>query len=84
MGDSVVAKRLFRSYLILLLNRVTFVDLVELDMVDFFVILGMNLLHACFVSINCKTRVVKFQFPHELIFEWKGGTQSLEVELFRF
>ena len=55
-------------------NRVTHIELVELDMVDFDVILGMDWLHACFSSINCRTRVVKFNFPTELFLEWKEGS----------
>ena len=54
-------------------NRSTYVKLVELDMVDFDVILGMDLLHACFDSIDYRTRVVKFNFPNNLILEWNGG-----------
>jgi len=41
----------------------TMADLVELDMVDFDVILGMDWLHACYASVDC--RLVKFSlsFP---------------------
>ena len=35
MGDSVIAKRVYISCPILLSNRVTLVDLVEQDMLDF-------------------------------------------------
>ena len=42
IGDFVVSKRVYRSYPILLSNRVTLVDLVELDMLEFDVILRMN------------------------------------------
>ena len=38
-------------------NRVTYVELVEFDMFDFDVILGTDLLHDCFASIDCITRV---------------------------
>ena len=37
-------------------------DLVELDKFDFDIILGMDWLDACFDSIDCRTRVAKFQF----------------------
>ena len=29
-------------------------------------------MHAYFSSINCKRRVGRFNFPNELVFEWKG------------
>ncbi|WMV18631.1 hypothetical protein MTR67_012016 [Solanum verrucosum] len=38
-------------------HRVTGVDLVKLDMLHFDVILGMDWLHACFASIDCRTQV---------------------------
>ena len=43
-------------------------------MLDFDVILGMNWLHACFASIDCRTRVVKFNSPNECVLEWNGGS----------
>lgn len=43
-------------------NRNTCVDFVELDMVNYDVILGMHWLHAYFASIDCRIRVVKFHF----------------------
>ena len=54
-------------------NRISFVELVELDMLDFDVILDMNWLHTCFASIDCRTRVMKFNFPNETVIEWNGG-----------
>ena len=39
-------------------------------MVDFDVILGMDLIRSCQVSIDCKTRAVKCQIPNEPIMEW--------------
>ena len=68
-GDSVVARRVCRCCPISLTKRVTWVDLVELDMLHFYVILGMDLLHDCFASIGCRTRVVQFQIPNEHVFE---------------
>ncbi|KAH0698844.1 hypothetical protein KY284_013059 [Solanum tuberosum] len=37
----------------------------------FDVILGMGWLHVCYASVDCRTRVVKFQFPNEPVLEWK-------------
>ena len=61
-------------------NKFQLVDLVELDMLDLDVRLGMDWLHACFASIDGRTRVVKFNFPNELVLEWMEETQSLEVK----
>ena len=69
VGESVVAKRVYRNCPIMLPNRVSYVDLVELDMLDFDIILGMYCLHACFAFIYCRTRVVRFSFPNEPVVE---------------
>src|SRR5688572_6727956 len=47
-------------------------NLIELDMIDFDVILGMDWLHASYASIDCRTQGVKFHFPNESVLEWKG------------
>ena len=73
VGESVVAKRVYRICPIMLPNRVSYVELVELDILYFDVILSMDWLHALFVSIDYRTMVLKFNFPNEPILEWKGG-----------
>lgn len=73
VGESVVAKRVYRNCPISLPNRIPYVDLVELDMLDLDIILGIDWLHACFASIDCRTRVVRYNFPNEPVVEWKGG-----------
>ena len=67
VGQSVIAKRVYRNCPIIFPNRFCFVDLVELDMLDFDIILGMDWLHACFASIDYRTRVVRLNFPNETI-----------------
>lgn len=39
-------------------DQQTLVDLIELDMVDFDVILGMYQLHSCYDSLDCQTHGV--------------------------
>ena len=63
VGESVVAKRVYINFQIVFTNRFSYVDIVELDILDFDVILGMDWLHACFASIDCRIRVVRFNFP---------------------
>ena len=64
VDESIVSKRVYRNYPIILPSRVSYVELVELNMLNFDVIWGMDWLHACFSSIDCRTRVVKFKFPN--------------------
>ena len=39
--------------------------LIDLDMVDFDVTLGMDWIYASYATIDCRTRVVIFQFPND-------------------
>ena len=68
VGASVVVNKVYKGCHISLTNRVTLVDLIELYLLDFDVILVMDWLHDFFDSIDCRTRIVKFQFPNEPIF----------------
>ena len=43
-------------------------------MADFDVIIGIDWLHSCYASINCRTRIVHFQFPDEPVLELKGSS----------
>lgn len=40
-------------------------DLFELDVVNFDVILGMDWLHSCYTSLDYRTHKVIFKFPNE-------------------
>ncbi|KAH0706733.1 hypothetical protein KY289_011809 [Solanum tuberosum] len=41
---------------------------------DFDVILGMDWLHVYYASVDCRTRVVKYQFPNEPVLERKSSS----------
>ena len=73
-GESILAERVYRDYPVSINHKSTMVDLIELDMVDFDFILGMDWLHACYASIDCRTRMVKFQFPSEPVIEWSSSS----------
>ena len=42
-------------------------------MVDFDVILSKDWLHSCYASVDCRTRIVHFQFLDEPTLELKGS-----------
>ncbi|KAH0712078.1 hypothetical protein KY289_008037 [Solanum tuberosum] len=65
IGESILPEGLYRDFPISVNNKSVMADLVELDMVDFDVILRMDWLHACYGSVDSRTRFVKFQFPNE-------------------
>lgn len=56
--------------------KVILVDLVKLDMINFDVILYMDWLHSFYAYIDCRTSVVRFQFPNEFVLEWKGRNSA--------
>uniref|UniRef100_M1AKE8 Retrotransposon protein n=1 Tax=Solanum tuberosum TaxID=4113 RepID=M1AKE8_SOLTU len=43
-------------------------------MVNFDIILDKDWLHSCYASVNCRTRIVHFQFLDEPILKWKGSS----------
>ena len=73
VGESVVANIVYRKCRISLTIRYSYVDLVDLDMLECDIILGTDWFHAYFSSTNCSTIVVMFNFPNEPIIKWKGG-----------
>lgn len=75
----VIAKNVYWNCPIILSNRVIHVYLLEIEMVDFDVILGTDWLYASFVSIDYMTRVVMFSFPNEPILDWEGEVLFLKV-----
>ena len=60
-------------------NSVFYVEIVELDMLDFDVILCVDWLNGCFASIDCRRRVMKFNFQNEPILDGRGEILILEV-----
>ena len=74
VNGSVISRRVYKNFPITVSQKSTLVDLVQLEMVDFDVILGMDFLHSCSASVNCRTRIVHFQFPDERILELKGSS----------
>ena len=62
--------------LITILDAVTYADLIELTMLEFDIILGLDCLHRCYATIGCRNRVVRFQFPNDIEQEWEGRSSN--------
>ena len=59
-------------------------DLIELDIGNFDLLLGMDWLYLFYASIDCRTRVVKFQFPDEPSFKWSRSSVSPKSHFISF
>ena len=79
LGSRLLQKKVYKNCLIMLPNRVSCVDLAELDMLDFDIILGMDWLHACFASIDCRTRIVGLIFQMNPLLSGRGEILFLEA-----
>ena len=55
VGESILEERVYCDCPICVSHKSTMVDLIELDMVDFNVILGIDWLHPCYASVDCRT-----------------------------
>ncbi|XP_070041079.1 uncharacterized protein [Nicotiana tomentosiformis] len=76
VGDSVIAKRVYKGCIIVVHTRSIVAGVIKLDMVEFDVIMGMDWLASCHANVDCRLKMVRFQFTGEPILEWKGNTVS--------
>ncbi|WMV13518.1 hypothetical protein MTR67_006903 [Solanum verrucosum] len=72
IGESIIARRIYRNCIVTVCGRDTLIGLVELQMVDCDVIMGMDWLASCYATIDCRTKMVHFHIPKEAVLEWKG------------
>ncbi|WMV07799.1 hypothetical protein MTR67_001184 [Solanum verrucosum] len=78
VGDSIVAKRVYRNCPIYVARRATYVDLVEFDTLDFDIILKMDWLYSCYASLDCRNRLITFKVPNKPIMSWGKGNYVLK------
>ena len=69
VGDLVIARWVYINYPGTVFQKVTSADLVELELIDFDVILGMDWFQFCHASVDCRIQVVQFQFLNEPVLE---------------
>ncbi|XP_070015782.1 uncharacterized protein [Nicotiana sylvestris] len=76
VGESVKVTIVYRGCIVSVQGRNTKADLIELEMVDFDVIIGMDWLYSCYAMLDCHAKIVRFQFPNEEVLEWEGSSAS--------
>ncbi|MCF7184013.1 hypothetical protein L3H42_10980, partial [Corynebacterium sp. MC-13] len=72
VGNSIIVNRVYKNCPVRVCDRGTQADLIELDMTDFDVIMGMDWLASCYAKVDCQKKVVQFHFPGEAMLEWSG------------
>ncbi|XP_070009970.1 uncharacterized protein [Nicotiana sylvestris] len=65
VGESITTARVYRGCVVTIRGRDTAADLIELGMVDFDVIMGMDWLYSCFAKLDYRTRTIRLEFPNE-------------------
>ena len=76
VGESIIARRVYRGCTVTICSRQTSADLVELEMMDFDAIMGMDWLAACYATVDCRAKAAIFHFPGEPVLEWVGNTPT--------
>ncbi|XP_070023232.1 uncharacterized protein [Nicotiana sylvestris] len=76
--ESLLATLAYRGFVVTVCGRDTRVDIIELGMVDFDVIMGMDWLYSCFAKLDCRTRTMRLEFPNGLVVEWKVYNVALK------
>lgn len=63
VGESVVAKQIYKRCPIIFFHKIMLADLIELGMVYFDLILGMDWLHSSYASLDCRTQDAEVPVP---------------------
>ncbi|XP_070013961.1 uncharacterized protein [Nicotiana sylvestris] len=64
VGESILATRAYRSCVVTVRGRDPMADLIELGMVDFDVIMGMDWHYSYFVKLDYRTITMRLEFPN--------------------
>ncbi|KAH0682752.1 hypothetical protein KY285_020264 [Solanum tuberosum] len=74
VSESIVARSVYQGCTVEIIDCQTSVDHIELEMVDFDVIMGMDWLASFYANVECQKKIVRFHYPGEAVREWKGDT----------
>ncbi|XP_070034817.1 uncharacterized protein [Nicotiana tomentosiformis] len=76
VGESIIARRVYQGCTMSVCGRQTSADLVELEMLDFDAIMGMDWLAACYATVDYRAKTARFHFLGEPVLEWVGNTAT--------
>nr|XP_016460062.1 PREDICTED: uncharacterized protein LOC107783598 [Nicotiana tabacum] len=65
--EYIMDTRVYRGCVVMVRGRDTTADLIELGMVDFDIIMGIDWLYSHFSKLDCWTRTMRLEFPDEPI-----------------
>ena len=84
MGESVVVEKVYRSFIVTFVGSNTYVDLINLEMVDFDVILGRTSLSPNFAILDCNAKTVTLSKPGKDPLVWEGDYISTPNHIISF
>lgn len=73
VGDPLISRHVYKSFPFIVSPKISLVDLVELEIVDFDIIVDMDFLHSFDARVGCRTRIVRLHFPNEALLAWKDS-----------
>ncbi|XP_070045969.1 uncharacterized protein [Nicotiana tomentosiformis] len=65
VGESVKATRVYRGSIVLVQGRSTEADLIELELVDIDVIIGIDCFSSCYAMLDCHAKIVRLDETEE-------------------
>ncbi|XP_070036532.1 uncharacterized protein [Nicotiana tomentosiformis] len=65
VDESIMVVQIYRECVVTVHGRDTMVDLIELGIINFDLIMGMDWLYSCFAKHDCRTRIMRLEFPNE-------------------
>ena len=76
LGENLRTGRVYKDFPIVVCGKTMCVDLVDLPMHDFDVILGMDWFHSCYACMDCRSVIFYFPNKEELVL---GGTRLVLI-----
>lgn len=60
VDECIQAKQVYKGCIVSIPTRITKIDIIELEMIDFHMIMGMNWVSSCYANVDCRAKIVRF------------------------